>query len=243
MVSSLWRSPGATPATASQNYVRFTRSEVDYLTSTFAGATIADTDAFTFSGWLNFKEDDTGAHVIFRLDPTSATSTFMVSRAATSGFLSVIANGAFGTSSDEQFLIADGPQHILVTGQRTGGAWVLEMYRNGVAVANTPSSNNDVTIALATATRCRIGAGATPANTNALGAEASDFFFSLEYTASANVSRFYNGGWVNLGTAGTSSGAAAPLVYFYGPASRWNAGTNAGTLADAFTMTNAVTDV
>jgi hypothetical protein len=46
----------------------------------------------------------------------------------------------------------------------------------------------------------------------------------------------------NLGTQGTGTGLARPLVFFTGTQSVWNAGTNGGTGGN-FTMAGAVADV
>lgn len=72
------------------------------------------------------------------------------------------------------------------------------------------------------------------------------FWFTVGDTAASHfitdASKFYDGGDVDLGTDGTGSGLAQPVIFWGGQnaAAHWNAGVNAGSGADTWTMNGSV---
>ncbi len=82
---------------------------------------------------------------------------------------------------------------------------------------------------------------------NTLDAEVADLWLApnqfLDLSIQGNRERFRDtlGKPVDLGSDGSSPTGTAPLVFFKGDASVWNAGTNSGSAQD-FTMDGSVTD-
>lgn len=245
-------SAGAATAREAQNWVRFTRANTVYLNKDFAAATLADSDEFTYAGWIEMKNDG-GNNILLRIGSSSTSTAFSCLRNASNALTFNVSDASFTLtlSMSVPLVVADWPVHFIATGIRTPGVgWTAAVYLNGVDASASIVVNTDATMALSVCERLRFGAGATPGTTNALDANVSDHFFSTEYTAVGNVGRFYDGGWVNLGVDGTDSGAAAPL-FFIGGASRANSdldleaangvgdGYNRGTLG-ALTPTGTV---
>jgi len=95
-------------------------------------------------------------------------------------------------------------------------------------------------------THSRIGSRMNTSPGNWLNGDLSELYFTNEYldiSVQSNRRKFITSGLepADLGTDGSDPTGTAPLIYFSGVASTWNAGTNAGSGGD-FTMTGAVTD-
>jgi len=213
---------GASGAARTQNWVRFTRANTEYLTNS-AVSGLSDTDGVTFAGWVNLKEGDAGATSPFiRFDNGTSSTICTVARSSANKLLILLGSSVpttvFQVLSTGSYVIATGPFHLFVSARRTGGAWEVIVYVDGAVIAmDAPTTNVDTTCGLSAATRLRIGSSFTPGTTTSLGAEVSDFYFVAQYLDASNVSKFYSSGWVSLGDDGTASGAPAPLVYFGGP--------------------------
>jgi len=87
--------------------------------------------------------------------------------------------------------------------------------------------------------------GAATGGTVKLEAGIGFFWFTMGNTTDSYITdatKFYNGGDVNLGTNGTGSGLTQPVIFWGGSnnAAHWNAGINAGSGADTWTMNGAV---
>lgn len=120
----------------------------------------------------------------------------------------------------------------------------MHMYVNGVEDVQTEQapdgSATDYTIP-------DWGVGGHVNGTQLVDGDFSEFYWTNEYldlSVAANRDKFYNSTTdtpVDLGSDGSTPTGTAPLIYFTGVASIWNAGTNSGSGGN-FTMTGAVTD-
>ena len=132
--------------------------------------------------------------------------------------------------------------HILCAWDRGNG--VAHMYLDGnddLDLVSFTNANTDYT-------RFGHAVGSLESVNNLLlKADFADFWLAqkqfLDISLQGNRERFRDalGKPVDLGSDGSKPTGTAPIIFFKGDATVWNAGTNAGTAQD-FTMVNSVTD-
>lgn len=236
--------------------VELTYSTDDYTTTAFATSSdFVASNKITASAWIRVP-DFTNRKCIFNIRTNQAPLLFVVNTDGSTRLLAgngsagyfLDARTAAGTiaSTNTWYHIA-----ISVDTSDTAKRW---QYINGVAVGSPiwTTYNTNTTWLVANASGYLASIGRNP-DGGLVGGEAgmdvAQVWIDNSYIdLSTNISKFYNGGAVDMGASGTSSGLPQPLIYHYGnttssPTFQTNRGrTGANSVSYTFTVNGTPSD-
>ena len=111
-----------------------------------------------------------------------------------------------------------------------------QIWFNGTRVVDQAASNNGTNFGYAAVTQYGIAALIYNTSWWNDGCIEQLYWYAGDIDIDTNISKFYNNGYVNMGTAGTTSGLPTPHIYHYG-----NTQTDFATLRGSTTGTATVT--
>lgn len=228
----------AAPSGLTLDAVAFTSSDYYRHTTTITSATA--TKQLTMSCWFNVQQKSPRS-VVFGMEPAGRLVAgpwiFNNTVDATGRFYAQTLSSTFDrTSSETNLYDINEWVHYAVAIDQT--VPVIQMYINGqpLTVSNVSDIDNFVWNDIRSIAINGRGSGATDANN----IKVSQVWMSNTFVdLSTNLSKFYDNGPVDLGSNGTATGLAQPLIYHYGDASSFP--QNRGTLSYTFTTTGTPT--
>jgi hypothetical protein len=116
---------------------------------------------------------------------------------------------------------AAGTWYHIITKSNTSGAGRNQIWINGVRVNDQAffgTSTNTYGVGNLDTNTTGYGIGGSPTSASRLwnGCIAQVYWYGGDIDIDANIAKFYNNGYVDMGTAGTTSGLPTPHIYHYG---------------------------
>ncbi len=223
----------------------------DQLTLTGGGLSTADTKSVTFSYWYR-ETSHTLNEIIVNINTNNNMATGNVVRNSgnISGDVVVIMRNAANTiilnhdsGTTDPVINLNEWNHVMGSYDLLNG--VGTMCVNGFVVGNAIATITNDTIDH-TRTLSYIGGRTNTGTTGWINGDVAEIYYSNEFidlSIEANRRKFYTatGTPEDLGSDGSTPTGTAPMIYFKGDASVWNAGTNSGSGGN-FTMAGSVVD-
>lgn len=212
--------PVAAGVTLPPNYVIVgSTSTISGYRDTSFTKTLTDDSNFTFSCWFKptLYSTNAGYFPLVNLRRSDGNAIFMP-RVFDDGSFNVYRQWGAGFQSSTILtagtLSADTWYHIAISADFPNA--VTQVYLDGEVVSFGGFNNNDVDFHQVVGIGIGCTAGSTTAN-GGFGDGITQLWLENSYIdLSANISKFYDNGFVDMGSSGTSSGLSQPLMYHYG---------------------------